>query len=386
MIELFKVVNQMGAQYFGFKVQAKTEEMNLIKSLPNRIWNVESKLWLIPYSNEHWKTITQKLDKENLQVNDTELRITERFEHFERREHPKSSKQAEKEEISLKRELPPSHQQALFLMKEQLIVNRYSINTQKNYLSSFTEFLIYFPNEQVANLTKDHFKEFLLDKIKSNDISVSTQNCLINAIKFYYEKVEKRERFVIYDLRPRKEHKLPGFLSKEEVSRAIKAIDNEKHRLIIKLIYSAGLRLGELIRLKIKEIKWDTNQILIKCSKGKKDRLATLSEKIKGDLLVYLENYKPQYFLIEGQDGGAYSPRSVQNLFQAALAKAKIDTHATVHTLRHSYATHLILNGTDIRAVQELLGHGSIKTTQIYTHITDAIKKDIKSPLDDLDL
>jgi integrase/recombinase XerD len=233
---------------------------------------------------------------------------------------------------------------------------------------------------------KDDIRQFLLSKINNDGITEASQNCLLNAIKFYYEKVEKRERFVIYDLRPRKAKQLPDFLSKEQVTKLIKVIGNPKHRLIIKLIYSAGLRLGEIVRLKNREIKWEQNLILIKCAKGKKDRLVTLSENIKKDIIAYQNTYKTKYYLFEGQDGGNYSPRSVQQIFSAALQKAQIETHATVHTLRHSYATHLIESGTDIRIVQELLGHSSLKTTEIYTHVTDIQKLAVKSPLDDLEL
>jgi integrase/recombinase XerD len=382
-MEVFKVVNQYESQFFGLKVDKNSQEMQIVKGLNQRYWNQELKLWLIPYGKVQWQQLISNFDRQNICINKEVLNFTYQKQHLNNNKKPNNGLE---KVPKLKIDLSENHKQALLLMKEQLILNRYTYNTQKNYLSNFTEFLCHYQNEAVDSLTKDHIRDFLLYKIKTDNISESTQNSLINAIKFYYEKVEKRERFVIYDLRPRNAHKLPGFLSKEEVTKLIKVIENDKHRLIIKLIYSAGLRLGELTRLKKSDLRWDTNQILIKCSKGKKDRLATLSDKLKTEIMAYLEKYRPNYYLIEGQDGGIYSPRSVQHIFQAALVKSKIETHATVHTLRHSYATHMILNGVDIRCVQDLLGHNSIKTTEIYTHITDSIKKELKSPLDDLDL
>ena len=198
--------------------------------------------------------------------------------------------------------------------------------------------------------------------------------------------MEKRERFTLYDLRPKPNKQLPGFLSKEETIKLLKTPENLKHRAILQLIYSAGLRLGELTRLKIRDVKFDQGIIQIKCSKGKKDRISVLSSKVKVLLLEYIEIYKPRFYLFEGQTGGKYSDRSVQNIMQDAVLKSGVDENATVHTLRHTFATHMILQGVDLRRVQELLGHASLETTAVYTHITDKMKSEVKSPLDDLDL
>lgn len=380
-VELFKVVDSQDKIYFGLKTVKDSREMSLIKSCFGRIWCAEARLWLLPYGKESWKEISTKLPSIKTNTPHKAIRIRSDVLYH-------STSKPEKANTTTKevKRLSDTHEYAILQMQEQLIVKRYQPATQKNYLSNFRSFLAYFPDVNVREIDKNQIRNFLLHKIESDKITESTQNGLINAIKFYYEQVEKRERFTIYDLRPRRPKQMPGFLSKEEVVRLIASIANEKHRLIIKLIYSAGLRLGELIRLKKNDIQVEKNYILIRCSKGKKDRLVTLSEKIKADLVSYIERYKPHYYLIEGQDGGPYSPRSVQNIFANALQKAGIRTHATVHTLRHSYATHLILDGTDIRLVQELLGHSSLKTTEIYTHITDMIKKSVKSPLDSLDI
>jgi integrase/recombinase XerD len=381
MIDLYQVSDPHGVQYFGLKVAKYAPELTQIRSLPLRRWLPSQKIWIVAYSKENWQEILKRIPIQK--INNTKKIVCISQNDLDYNASSKTKYQATKQAVQV---LQPAHQQALLLFKEQLIVNRYQLNTQRTYLACFSEFLGYYPNKEVQTIEKEDIRQFLLAKINNDGIAEATQNCLLNAIKFYYEKVEKRERFVIYDLRPRKKKQLPSFLSKEQVSKLIKAIENPKHKLIIKLIYSAGLRLGEVVRLKKREIKWDQNVILIKCAKGKKDRLVTLSEKIKTEILDYQTVYKPNYYLFEGQDGGMYSPRSVQQVFQNALIKSGIETQATVHTLRHSYATHLIENGTDIRFVQELLGHSSIKTTEIYTHITDKHKNAIKSPLDDLEL
>ena len=185
--------------------------------------------------------------------------------------------------------------------------------------------------------------------------------------------------------RPFKPKKLPVVLSEEEVKRIIQSIDNLKHRCMILLIYSGGLRISELINLKISDIDSKRIMIHIKGAKGKKDRMTLLSEKVLLQLRVYFKEYKPKEYLFEGQAGGIYAARSIQTLFVHACRKAKIIKEATVHTLRHSFATHLLESGTDLRYIQVLLGHESSKTTEIYTHITTKGMDQIKSPLDRLD-
>ena len=186
--------------------------------------------------------------------------------------------------------------------------------------------------------------------------------------------------------RPFQDKKLPSVLSIEEVKSIIESIDNLKHKCIIQLIYSAGLRISELTNLKIKDIDKNRKQIFVRGGKGKKDRQTVLSEKILEQLRKYYIQYQPKEYLFEGQLGGAYSERSIQQIFQEALRNANVKKHATVHSLRHSFATHLLEAGTDLRYIQSLLGHSSSKTTEVYTHITTKGFDKIKSPLDNFDL
>lgn len=216
--------------------------------------------------------------------------------------------------------------------------------------------------------------------------SRSTQNQVINALKLYYATEFGRKIETVVKLRPRPEKKLPTVLSPEEVQRILSSFKNEKHRSIFYLLYSGGLRISEVIQLRITDIDSHRHVIRILQSKGAKDREVPLSQKTLLQLRKYYKLYKPRVFLFEGQKGGSYSPRSTQKLFRRALVACKITKKATVRTLRHSYATHLLENGTDIRIIQELLGHKTSKTTEIYTHVSHQTKQKIPNPLDQLDL
>ncbi|MCK9400098.1 MAG: tyrosine-type recombinase/integrase [Bacteroidales bacterium] len=226
----------------------------------------------------------------------------------------------------------------------------------------------------------------MLYLIEHRDISISYQNQSINAIKFYYEQVLGRLVKSYHIQRPRRERKLPNVLSEEEVQMILNNTDNLKHKAILSLIYSAGLRRSELINLQPTDIDSKRMYVIIRGGKGNKDRYSILSEKVLILLRKYFRKYKPFNWLFEGQFGGQYSASSIQNILKNAVAKARIKKKVTVHTLRHCFATHLLEHGVDLRYIQELLGHKNAKTTEIYTHITQRGLGKIKSPLDNLDI
>ena len=379
ILNLYKVKDTFENVYFGLKIDQHSNAYHIIKTLPMARWSPSVKLWIIVRNIENWESIKEKFKEFALEINTRETFVL-----------PVVFKPKVKEINVIKPkpqvELPDLHKNALLSLKQQLVIKQYSYNTVKNYLSCFSEFLTYYSQKEPLTCTKDDIRTFLLHKIQQDGISESTQNSLINSIKFYYEQVEGWERFVVYDLRPKKKFQLPGFITKDEVKRLINVIDNPKHKLIVQLIYSAGLRLGELTRLKLKDLNFTNQTIFVRCSKGKKDRYTILSPKLKEQIEAYIDLYKPSYWLFEGQHGGKYADKSVQQIMKNAVIKSGINADATVHTLRHSFATHMIEAGVDIRIVQEYLGHSDIKTTEIYTHVTDKIKSQIKSPFDDLDL
>jgi integrase/recombinase XerD len=267
-----------------------------------------------------------------------------------------------------------------------MTLKNYSPNTIRTYKSMMQEFLEYYRDLDPAKITEVQIRDYLLHLIEDRKVSISYQNQSINAIKFYYEQILGRPVRTYYIQRPKKERTLPNVLSEEEVLSILKCTDNLKHRAILSLIYSSGLRLGELINLKLPDIDSKRMLVIVKQGKGKKDRVTLLSVKILQLLREYFKKYKPREYLFEGQFGEQYSPTSVQKVFRIAKQKAGIKKKATVHTLRHSFATHLLERGTDLRYIQSLLGHQSAKTTEIYTHITKRGLDKITSPLDNLEL
>ena len=226
-------------------------------------------------------------------------------------------------------------------LEQQLRVQRYSWNTVKTYKNFFVQLLAFYPDRHPKALEKKDILRFLLTQSEQRHWSTSTQNQAVNAIKFYFEKVLGQPR-TFYELRPRKEKKLPGVFSEKEVQRLIGAVRNLKHRTILMLIYSGGLRIGESIRLRKEDVSFDRKTIFIKAGKGKKDRYTVLSDKMVDQLRVYLESYQPAYWLFEGQDGGQYSSSSIQKVFRRAVKASGTNPYSTVHTLRHSFATHLL--------------------------------------------
>jgi len=269
---------------------------------------------------------------------------------------------------------------------EKLKELRYSINTQNVYTDLFEEFINYYPEKQAEEITEEEIISFLRYLVNERKISTSYQNQSINAIKFYYERVLGGKRKIYLIERPRKENYLPEVLSEEEVAAILKTITNIKHKALIMTIYSGGLRISELINLRIKDIDSNRMQIRIEQSKGKKNRYTLLSKKTLLTLRKYFAEYKPKEWLFEGENGGQYADSSIYSIFKKALVAAKITKKVTIHSLRHSFATHLLENGTDLRYIQNLLGHSSSKTTEIYTHITNKGFDQIKNPLDKLDI
>ncbi len=268
--------------------------------------------------------------------------------------------------------------------EELLRVRRYSWRTVKSYLTHLKAFFLAHPALRAEDVGASTIKDYLLKRVKRGNYAEATQNQLLNSVKFWLEHVEGRDKIVI-DLRPRKASKLPQVLSTDEVRRLFAVVDNIKHRCILKTIYGGGLRLSEVCHLRIDDVHVDRLQIFVYGGKGKKDRYTTLPKSLLHDLEEYKRRYAPTYWLFEGQTGGAYSVRSVQAILKRAVVRSGVNPQATVHTLRHSYATHLLERGTSLRHIQELLGHASSRTTERYTHVSSAERRRISSPLDDLE-
>lgn len=271
---------------------------------------------------------------------------------------------------------------ALFV--QLLQVKRYSTSSIETYVSAFRQFLTHFINADVDLLNKKQIEHYINFMVTDRKISVSYQKQLVAAIKFWYQDVLGKKMQLDYLYPDRGEFKIPVVFSQAEVKLILANSENLKHKAILATVYSCGLRVSELTNLKITDIDSNTMTVTIRQSKGNRDRVVVLAEKLLVLLREYFKEYKPKDYLFEGRANGRYSERSVQQILKQILTKLKINKQGSVHSLRHSYATHLIEQGTDVRFVKDLLGHKSIKTTLIYTHLTDPAKRKIKSPLDNL--
>ena len=348
---------------FGFNF----ELMNFIKEIPYHKWDSTNKWWSIPYSTIFMESLKQKITSINLNYKYTE----EVVNHSKYRKNPLTI---------------PNYKYCPDNFKLKLKELRYSESTFKTYCSALEDFINYHHKIELQKLNEQHIQEFLRHLVMERQVSTSYQNQAINAIKFYFERVLRGQRKTYFIDRPKNEKTLPVVLSEEEVVSIIKSITNLKHKAILMTIYSAGLRISECINLKLKDIDSNRMQIRIEQSKDKKDRYTLLSPKTLEILRAYFKEFKPKEFLFEGQNGDKYSKRSIQNIFKAAVLKSKIQKKITVHSLRHSFATHLLENGTNLRYIQSLLGHSNSKTTEVYTHVTTKGFESLKSPIDNLDI
>ena len=274
--------------------------------------------------------------------------------------------------------------EALFLLEKALVLKQYSATTIKTYKNMFIVFLGKFMERDLKEINKEEIEGFVYELIKKNNVSESYQNQIINAIKAFYEHALKMPR-EYYDIqRPKKAVSIPNVLSSKEVLNIIQAPKNIKHKAILTTIYSAGLRISELINLRIADVHSDEGYLYIKDSKGKKDRKTILSKQLLLLLREYYKQYKPSYWLFEGQTGCKYSTSSIRAIFRKAVKDTNSNPWATVHTLRHSFATHCIENNINMRHLQNMLGHSSPKTTEIYTKTIAINNKTVISPLDAL--
>lgn len=270
----------------------------------------------------------------------------------------------------------------LVRFQQQLKLKGYSGNTFRVYCNELLHYFAFLEDKSAVLANEIDIKKYLIYCIEVSQLKENTLHSRINAIKFYYEKVLFKEKLFLEIPRPKKHRILPKSLNKDEVKAILSNTKNLKHNTILKICYGLGLRVSEITNLKVEHIDSKSMTVLIERAKGKKDRYANLPESILNQLRNYYIEYKPKEYLFEGQYGGQYSSRSVQSVFKESLLKSGIRKKVGVHSLRHSFATHLLENGTDIRFIQELLGHNDIKTTLIYTNVADKMLRKIVSPLD----
>ena len=282
-------------------------------------------------------------------------------------------------------QIHPVNHAALKRMHEQLVLKSYSPNTIRTYCIEFAQLLYLLKDMHVDTLTPERLRSYFLYCATTLKLSENIIHSRINAIKFYFEQVLHHERLFFEEIpRPKKASLLPKVFSKKDIAKIFSKVDNLKHQLMLKLCYGMGLRVSEIVNLKVSGIDSGRMLVHIEAAKGKKDRYVTLPASILTDLRNYYRSYHPKTYLFEGQYGGQYSIRSVQAVFKNAMQKAHINKTVGIHGLRHSYATHLLECGTDMFFIQKLLGHKDIKTTEIYAKVSNRQIGNIKSPLDDL--
>ncbi|MFN8285099.1 MAG: tyrosine-type recombinase/integrase [Chitinophagales bacterium] len=286
-------------------------------------------------------------------------------------------------EVLLK--IHPVNQQAFTDLIEILQLKSYSQSTIKTYRNEFAQLLYILKDYPVEDCDAKKIKSYLLFCINELKLTEATMHSRINAIKFYFEQVLRNEKLFLEIPRPNKPSKLPKVIHAKDIKKLFDMTANLKHNTMLKLCYGMGLRVSEIVQIKIKDIDSKNMQVFIERAKGKKDRYVNLPESILLQLRIYFKEYKPQKYLFEGQYGEQYSIRSAQQVFKDALHRAKINKEVGIHSLRHSFATHLLENGTDISFIQQLLGHNDIKTTLIYAHVSKKDLKKVKSPLDQME-
>ncbi|MBN9352137.1 MAG: site-specific integrase [Chitinophagaceae bacterium] len=271
--------------------------------------------------------------------------------------------------------------------EREIVLKGYSQSTYRTYVNEFRQFLVAIKNNPAEEFTPERLKDYLQYCFEKLHLSENTLHSRINALKFYYEQVLKKNKFFWAIPRPKKPRLLPKLLGEDELRRLFNALENKKHKAMLFTVYSAGLRVSEIVNMKLSHIDSDRMQIFVARAKGKKDRYVNLSPVLLDILRSYIRDYQPRpkvYLFESEQTQLPYPTRTVQQIFSNAKKKAGIKKEVGIHSLRHSFATHLLEKGTDIKYIKDLLGHFNIKTTEIYLHVSRENLVNISSPFDDL--
>ena len=380
--KLFHRDNHWLGIFFGWDQEIITE----VKKIPEVKFSLTNKCWYVPDQPEALSSILNSL-KGKAWVDYSSLKSTKVIEAAVMKAKAPVKMEAQKVKSvrqTNRPELSAEQVQALRMVEQKLKLRGYSENTQRTYLQHFKEFLRFYPDSHPVDLSEMEIRNYILYLIEQRKLSKSTQNQAINSIKFFYEKVMRQDRVVYYLERPMKDKKLPEVLSQEEVMNLFEALDNIKHRTMLMLIYSAGLRRSEMLNLRIGDVDFHRNIVFIRGGKGHKDRQSVLSANLAPVLQQYLKEFAPGFWLFEGQKGERYSASSLQHVLKQAARKAGVKKVVRLHMLRHSFATHLLEAGTSTRYIQVLLGHESPKTTEIYAQVSRFALDKIKSPLDQI--
>jgi integrase/recombinase XerD len=347
-----------------------------IKSFGKYQYDKARKEFLVPWSVMTGDSLSDYFTSRGVEVNIVKSAPAEAL---------KSARKEIGDEIRSRKIGEKAHE-GLDLMSRYLNEVRYSDRTNESYLALLELFFKYFNEKDPLTISMDEISEFVYEFIITNGYSASYQNQMISSIKTFY-RISGRSHIDLQLIeRPKKSRALPKVFSKEEVKRILNATRNTKHKLLLWIIYSCGLRRSEVTNIRLTDLDRDRGILHIREGKGRVDRIVPVSPKVWEKLDDYVDGFHPGKYLFEGQAGGRYSVESVYRVFKEALKKAGINKEVGVHSLRHSYATHLHESGLDIRYIQELLGHRSTRTTEIYTHVSRRNLVAVRSPIEDMDV
>lgn len=397
---ILKPLYHRGEECIGIYFERNALLQSLIQKQAGGLWSRTNKCWYVPLSKNNYEKLAKTLEgKAELKVDELKKYLLEK-----KKTNPVTTLPGKKETATEKEIVPkkikkigttPNHihtiskenKEALQQFTRQLNLKAYSPSTIRTYTNEFIQFLNTVKEIPSADFSVSRLKDYFQYCFTTLHLSENTLHSRINAMKFYYEQVLGREKFFWEIPRPKKPLQLPKLLNEDELRKLFNALNNKKHKAMLFTAYSAGLRVSEVVNLKIADIDSQRMQIFIERAKGKKDRYVNLSPIVLDILRKYLLDYKPRpkHYLFESEQTlTAYPTRTAQQIFANAKKKAGIKKEVGIHSLRHSFATHLLDKGTDIKYIKDLLGHFNIKTTERYLHVSKQQLINIVSPLDDL--
>lgn len=394
---LLKPLYHREQEWIGIYYSPSNIINGLLKLKAGARWTQTHKCWYVPLNKAAYNKVWFALEGK------AELEIQELLQYLEAKkktdgafpQEPDLLPVKEPEIISpeeIKQPVPAGLVQevnngVLPYLKQELLLRGYSPSTIRTYMNEMRVFLIAIGNHPATEYTPQQLRDYLQYCYETLKLSENTLHSRINALKFYFEQVLKREKFFWNIPRPQKPLQLPKLLNETELTRLFNSLSNKKHKAMLFTAYSSGLRVSEVARLMLADIDAERMQIHVRHAKGKKDRYVNLSPVLLDILRQYIKQEKPppkEYLFESGQTGKAYPTRTIQQIFSNAKNKAGILKEVGIHSLRHSFATHLLDKGTDIRYIKDLLGHFDIRTTERYLHVSKKQLVNVISPFDDL--
>lgn len=387
-----KAILHRGAEQIALSTVNDAQLNQKIRLLPGAKWSQTHKCWYVPLGREsiaHIKTALGAIAEFDAKPLNAYLAKRKKLTATKVQKNNAAAPVKSNKPVALTPawKLSADNMEALNRYMQELKLKAYSVSTQRTYRTEFLQLLQLLKNKPVDSLTSDDLRRYFVYCFEQLKLTENTLHSRLNAVKFYFEQVLKGEKFFWEIPRPKKPQQLPKLLNQHELEKLFNALTNKKHKAILFTAYSAGLRVSEVVNLRLSDIDSGRMQIWVRQGKGKKDRMVNLSPVLLDILRNYIASYrpKPKIYLFESeQSGTAYPARTVQQLFWLAKSKAGISKSVGIHSLRHSFATHLLDKGTDIRYIKDLLGHFDIKTTERYLHVSNKQLVNVVSPLDDL--